>query len=63
MTVVVEGGGRLIVNRADDLSKTLGNLASLLENRQQIPSVADFAASLDYMRLDSGNKIFYKLKD
>lgn len=63
MTVVVGEGGRLIVNRADNLSKTLGNLASLLERRDIVPSAAELSEGLDYMRLDSGNKIFYKLKE
>lgn len=62
MTVVLGGGGRLIVNSTDDLSGVLANLSSILRDRSVAPSLGDFLKRLDYMRLDSGNKVFYKFR-
>jgi hypothetical protein len=62
MTVTLGGGGRLIVNSTDDLSGVLANLSSILRDRSVAPSLGDFLARLDYMRLDSGNKVFYKFR-
>ncbi|MDP1625173.1 MAG: FtsQ-type POTRA domain-containing protein [bacterium] len=60
--VLLGQGGRLIVNTSDDLSTTLLNLAAVLSDRSIASSTTAFLSSLDYMRLDSGNKVFYKLK-
>lgn len=62
MTVTLGGGGRLIINTADDLSAVLGNIAAVISNRTVAPSLADFLTRLDYMKLDIGNKVVYKLK-
>lgn len=62
MTIVLGGGGRLIVNSTDDLSGVLANLSSMLHDRSVAPSLGDFLKRLDYMRLDSGNKVFYKFR-
>ncbi len=62
MTVSLAQGGRLVVNAADDLSTVLGNVAAIISDKSIAPSLASFLASLDYMKLDVGNKVVYKLK-
>ncbi|HVT74930.1 MAG TPA: hypothetical protein VHD69_00710 [Candidatus Paceibacterota bacterium] len=62
MTISLEGGGKLIVNSEDDLSTVLSNVAAVISNKAVAPSLSVFLASLDYMKLDIGNKIVYKLK-
>ncbi len=62
ITVILSGGGRLIINSIDDLSAVLSNLDSILKDKSTASSSEGFLNSLDYMRLDSGNKIFFKVK-
>jgi hypothetical protein len=62
MTILLAKGGKLIVNTADDLSVVLGNISSVISNRAVAPSLSQFLATLDYIKLDIGNKIVYKLK-
>jgi len=62
VTVFLGGGGRLIVNTVDDLSDVLSNLSSVLNDKSLATSSADFLSRLDYMRLDAGNKVFYKAR-
>ncbi len=62
MTVYLGGGGKLIVNRADDLSKVLGNITAIISDKSIAPSLPRFLRELDYIKLDSGNKVVYKVK-
>ena len=62
MTIYLGGGGKLIVNRADDLSKVLGNIAAIISDKSVAPSFSQFLKELDYIKLDSGNKVVYKIK-
>lgn len=62
ITVFLGGGGRLIVNSLDDLALVLANLSVVLDDRSIASSSAGFLSELDYMRLDAGNKVFYKPK-
>ncbi len=60
--IVLEGGGRLIINTNDDLSDVLANLSSILNDKTVASSPQAFLSRLEYIRLDAGNKVFYKLK-
>ncbi len=62
MTVVLSQGGRLIVNTTSDLSEVLTNIDSILSDKTIFPSLDNFLQKLDYIKLDSGNKVVYKLK-
>jgi hypothetical protein len=62
MTVHLGEGGKLIVNRADELSKVLGNIAAIISDKSVAPSFPQFLRELDYIKLDSGNKVVYKIK-
>jgi hypothetical protein len=62
VTILLGGGGRLIVNTVDDLSGVLSNLSSILRDPSVVTSLDDFLSRLDYMRLDAGNKVFYKFR-
>lgn len=62
MTVYLSQGGRLVINTADDLSTILGNIASIISTKSIAPSLAGFLKNLDYIKLDVGNKVVYKLK-
>ena len=62
VTVYLKQGGKLVVNRSDDLSTVLANIATVITNRTIAPSFAAFLQDLDYIKLDTGNKIVYKLK-
>jgi hypothetical protein len=62
MEVKLAKGGKLIINGTDDLSAVLSRLGAFVSDIKTVPNLAAFLAKLDYIRLDSGNKIFYKLK-
>ncbi|MEK7163413.1 MAG: hypothetical protein AAB775_01745 [Patescibacteria group bacterium] len=62
MTVVLFAGGKLIVNINDDLTAVLSNISSVINDKTVAPSLSRFLQKLDYMKLDSGNKVVYKLK-
>jgi hypothetical protein len=62
MTVVLAGGGKLIVNTGSDLSAVLANVDSIISDKTVVPSLPKFLQSLDYIKLDSGNKVVYKLR-
>ncbi len=62
MTVVLLTGGKLIINTNDDLSVVLSNISSVIRDKTVAPSLSRFLEKLDYMKLDSGNKVVYKLK-
>ena len=62
MTVVLFTGGRLIINTNDDLAIVLSNLSSIMRDKTVVPTISSFLKKLDYMKLDSKNKIVYKLK-
>lgn len=63
MTVALKRGGKLVINTSDDLSAVLGNIAAIITDRSVAPSLDRFLSTLDYMKLDVGNKVVYKLKD
>lgn len=62
MTVYLGDGGRLLIHRTDDLSKVLGNIAAIITDKSVAPSFSQFLKELDYIKLDSGNKVVYKVK-
>lgn len=62
VTIVLEQGGKLILNTSDDLSLVLDNIATVISDKTLVPSLSDFLAKLDYMKLDAGNKIVYKMR-
>jgi hypothetical protein len=62
MTVYLGAGGRLILNRNDDLSLVLGNIAAIISDKSVAPSLSNFLKELDYIKLDSGNKVVYKVR-
>ncbi|HEU5114844.1 MAG TPA: hypothetical protein VFT82_03695 [Candidatus Paceibacterota bacterium] len=62
LTIVLGGGGRLVVNAGDDLSSVLSNIAAVISDRTVVPSLSEFLSKLDYMKLDIGNKVVYKLR-
>lgn len=62
-TIRLGGGGKLLVNLDDDLSVVLANLAAIISDKNIAPSFPDFLERLDYIKLDSGNKVVYKLKE
>jgi hypothetical protein len=62
MTVILAKGGRLIINSSDDLSVVLGNIAAVISDKSVAPDFARFLDELDYIKLDTGNKVVYKLK-
>lgn len=62
MTTALLGGGSLIINSRDDLSSVLSNITAIISDKTVAPSVARFLETLDYMKLDSGNKVVYKMK-
>ncbi len=62
MTIILFTGGSLIVNINDDLATVLSNISSVINDKTIAPSLSRFLQKLDYMKLDSGNKVVYKLK-
>ncbi len=62
MTFALGGGGKIVVNVADDLSVVLENISAVLKDRSVAPSFSDFLAKLDYIKFDAGNKVVYKLR-
>ncbi|MDE1874526.1 MAG: FtsQ-type POTRA domain-containing protein [Patescibacteria group bacterium] len=62
MDVLLGGGGRLVIDSRDDLSSVLDNIATVLSDKIVVPDEAAFLDRLDYMKLDIGDKIIYKLR-
>jgi hypothetical protein len=62
MTVLLGGGGTLLINTADDLSAVLSNIALVISDRSVAPDLSAFLRDLDYIKLDSGDKVVYKMK-
>lgn len=62
MTVILGAGGKLVVNSADDLSTVLGNISAILADKTVVVSLDTFLKKLDYMKLDVGNKVVFKLR-
>lgn len=62
LDVLLGQGGTLVVNSSDDLSAVLGNLSAVLADRTSPSTLAAFLSSFEYIRLDSGNKVFIKPK-
>ena len=62
MNVVLGGGGQLIINTSDNLSMVLGDISAVISDRAIAPSLEQFLGNLDYMKLDTGNKVAYKMK-
>lgn len=62
LDIVLFGGGRLIIYTEDDLSSVLSTLESVVGDKKVVPSIASFLSTLDYLRLDTGNKVTYKKK-
>ncbi len=57
----IQGGGKIIINKDDDLGKVRENLESFL-NDQVTTQAPGFLESISYIDLRFGNKVFYKLK-
>ncbi len=62
MTVVLGGGGTLVIDTADDLSSVLRNIAAIVSDKAIAPDLPKFLSELDYMKLDVGNKVVYKMR-
>ena len=62
INILLGKGGVLTVNTTDNLSSVLDNVSTVLNDKTLASSSLSFLESLDYMRLDSGNRVFYKLK-
>jgi hypothetical protein len=60
--VLLGQGGVLVVNASDDLSAVLANLSAVLAGRSSPATLGAFLSSFEYIRLDSGNKVFIKPK-
>ncbi len=55
------GGGKIIINRVDDLTTIKGNLESFLTDQEEARN-PNFIENISYIDLRFGNKVFYKLK-
>ncbi len=55
------GGGKIIINRADDLIMIKNNLESFLTDQEEARN-PNFIENISYIDLRFGNKVFYKLK-
>jgi hypothetical protein len=62
LTIYLERGGKIMVDAKDDLSVILGNIAAVITDKTVAPSLSEFLDRLDYIKLDSGNKVVYKMK-
>lgn len=62
MTITLFDGGKIIVSTKDDLAKVLANLETIVLDTKIAPNFAKFLAELDYIKIDSGNKVVYKMK-
>lgn len=62
MYIGLEAGGKIIVNPRDDLTKVLSNLSVVLADKTIVPNLEQFLYNLEYLKLDAGNKVVYKLK-
>jgi len=62
MTIYLDRGGKIVVDTKDDLSVILGNIAAVITDKAVAPSLPEFLDRLDYIKLDSGNKVVYKMK-
>jgi hypothetical protein len=62
VTVLLGSGGKLVVHIPDDLSNVLANIATITNDRSLAPSSKDFLETLDYLKLDTGNKVIYKAR-
>ncbi|MEK7176606.1 MAG: hypothetical protein AAB704_02205, partial [Patescibacteria group bacterium] len=60
--IYLKNGGRLIISIADDLSKVLENLETILRSDNLKKALAR-GGVIDYIDLRYGNKIFYKFKN
>lgn len=63
MTISLGTGGRIVVDRRDDLSVVLGNIAAVISDRQVAPDLREFLETLDYIKFDAGNKVVYKIRE
>ncbi|MEK7145371.1 MAG: hypothetical protein AAB808_01350 [Patescibacteria group bacterium] len=60
--IYLKNGGRLIISIADDLSKVLENLETILRSDNLKKALAR-GGVIDYIDLRYGNKVFYKFKN
>jgi len=61
-TIVLAGGGKLVINMSDDLSAVLSNISAIITDRTVTPSLSHFLSTLDYLKLDTGEKVIYKVR-
>jgi hypothetical protein len=59
-TIVLAGGGKLVINMSDDLSAVLSNISAIITDRTVTPSLSHFLSTLDYLKLDTGRKLYTK---
>lgn len=59
--LILTGGGRIIINKQDDLKVVVENLESFLKDHA-ITTVPNFLEDVSYIDMRFGNKVFYKLK-
>lgn len=62
MTITLFDGGKIIVSTKDDLAKVLANLETVVLDTKIAPNFGKFLADLDYIKIDSGNKVVYKMR-
>ena len=62
ITIVLDSGSKLIVDTHDDLSVVLGNIGAVLSDKALVPALPEFLQKLDYLKLDAGNKVVYKMR-
>ncbi len=62
ITIRLFDGGEIVVNSKDNLAKVLVNLETLITDKKIAPDFSLFLRTLDYIKIDSGNKAVYKMK-
>lgn len=62
MTIELYDGGKIIINSRDNLAKVLVNLETIIADKKIAPDLNQFLRDLNYIKIDSGNKVVYKMK-
>lgn len=63
ITLGLKDGGEILIYSKDDLTKILDNLITFMSDKTVVLNQSQFLKNLDYIKIDSGNKIVYKLKN
>lgn len=62
MTIELFDGGKIIINSRDNLARVLVNLETIITDKKIALDFGQFLKDLDYIKIDSGNKVVYKMK-